>query len=73
MSTMRRRMRGGTSQARGRWYPATSIDSQDTLAFAMASGVRSMDEFFLLERTAEAYQHMESGKARFRVVLRTGN
>ena len=44
-----------------------------TLAFAAASGVRSMNEIFPLERAAEAYQHMESGGARFRVVLTTGN
>jgi len=55
------------------WYSGTSIDSQDTLAFAVASGVRSMNEVFPLERAAEAYQHMESGRARFRVVLTTGN
>jgi D-arabinose 1-dehydrogenase-like Zn-dependent alcohol dehydrogenase len=55
------------------WYSGTSIESQDTLAFAAASGVRSMNEVFPLERAAEAYQHMESGKARFRVVLTTGN
>jgi D-arabinose 1-dehydrogenase-like Zn-dependent alcohol dehydrogenase len=54
-------------------YSGTSIDSQDTLAFAAASGVRSMNEIFPLERAAEAYQHMESGRARFRVVLSTGN
>ena len=55
------------------WYSGTSIESQDTLAFAAASGVRSMNEVFPLERAAEAYQHMESGKARFRVVLTTGD
>jgi len=55
------------------WYSGTSIDSQDTLAFAVASGVRSMNEVFPLEGAAEAYQHMESGRARFRVVLTTGN
>jgi len=55
------------------WYSGTSIDSQDALAFAAASGVRSMNEVFPLERAADAYQHMESGKARFRVVLTTAN
>ena len=55
------------------WYSGTSIDSQDALAFAAASGVRSMNEVFPLERAADAYQHMESGRARFRVVLTTGN
>jgi len=51
------------------WYSGTSIDSQDTLAFSVLSGVRSMNEVFPLERAAEAYERMTSGKARFRVVL----
>lgn len=51
------------------WYSGTSIDSQDTLAFSAQAGVRSMNEFFPLERAAEAYDRMMSGKARFRVVL----
>ncbi|HET6372390.1 MAG TPA: alcohol dehydrogenase [Candidatus Polarisedimenticolia bacterium] len=55
------------------WYSGTSIDSQDTLAFSVLSGVRSMNEVFPLERAAEAYERMMSGKARFRVVLTTGN
>jgi D-arabinose 1-dehydrogenase-like Zn-dependent alcohol dehydrogenase len=54
------------------WYSGTAIDSQDTLAFSVLSGVRSMNEVYPLERVAEAYQRMESGKARFRVVLTTG-
>ena len=49
-----------------RW---TSIDTQDTLAFSARTGVRSMNETFPLERVAEAYDRMMSGKARFRVVL----
>jgi D-arabinose 1-dehydrogenase-like Zn-dependent alcohol dehydrogenase len=52
------------------WYSGTSIDSQDTLAFSVQSGVRSMNEAFPLERAGEAYDHMMSGQARFRVVLR---
>jgi D-arabinose 1-dehydrogenase-like Zn-dependent alcohol dehydrogenase len=54
------------------WYSGTSIDSQDTLAFSALTGVRSMNEVFPLERAAEAYERMMSGKARFRVVLTTG-
>ncbi len=54
------------------WYSGTSIDSQDTLAFSVLTGVRSMNETFPLERAAEAYDRMMSGKARFRVVLTTG-
>jgi D-arabinose 1-dehydrogenase-like Zn-dependent alcohol dehydrogenase len=55
------------------WYSGTSIDAQDTLAFSVQSGVRSMNEAYPLERAAEAYDRMASGKARFRVVLTTGN
>lgn len=51
------------------WYSGTSIDSQDTLAFSVMTGVRSMNEVYPLERAAEAYERMMSGKARFRVVL----
>jgi D-arabinose 1-dehydrogenase-like Zn-dependent alcohol dehydrogenase len=55
------------------WYSGTSIDSQDTLAFSVQSGVRSMNEIYPLERVAEGFERMMSGKARFRVVLTTGN
>lgn len=59
---------GGRIGLRG-WYSGTSIDSQDTLAFSVLSGVRSMNETFPLDRVNEAYEHMLSGKARFRAVL----
>jgi len=55
------------------WYSGTSIDSQETLSFSVFAGVRSMNEVFPLERVAEAYERMIGGKARFRVVLTTGN
>src|SRR5262249_25760952 len=51
------------------WYSGTAIDSQDTLAFSVLSGVRSMNEVYPLDRVSEAYDRMMSGKARFRVVL----
>src|SRR6266478_4339460 len=54
------------------WYSGTAIDSQDTLSFSASSGVHSMNEVFPLERAAEAYERMMSGKARFRVVLDIG-
>jgi D-arabinose 1-dehydrogenase-like Zn-dependent alcohol dehydrogenase len=54
------------------WYAGTSIDSQDTLAFAALTGVRSMNECFPMERVAEAFERMLSGRARFRVVLTMG-
>ena len=55
------------------WPSGSSIDSQDTLAFSLLTGVRAMNEVFPLERAAEAYEHMMSGKARFRAVLTTGH
>ena len=51
------------------WPSGSSIDSEDTLAFSALSGVKPMTEVFPLERAAEAYDRMMSGKARFRVVL----
>ncbi len=62
---------GGQRSVRGH-YSGTSIDSQDTLNFSVLSGVRSMNEVYPLEKAAEAYDRMISGKARFRVVLTTG-
>lgn len=62
---------GGRRSVAG-WYSGTSIDSQDTLSFSRLTGVRAMTEVFPLERAAEAYERMMSGKARFRVVLTTG-
>jgi len=53
------------------WYSGTSIDSEDTLRFSVLTGVRSMNEVFPLKQAAAAYEQMISGKARFRVVLRT--
>lgn len=54
------------------WYSGTAADSQDTLKFSVLTGVRSMNEVYPLEKVAEAYERMESGKARFRVVLTMG-
>jgi D-arabinose 1-dehydrogenase-like Zn-dependent alcohol dehydrogenase len=51
------------------WYSGVSMDSQETMAFSVLAGVRSMNEEFPLARAAEAYERMHSGKARFRVVL----
>jgi D-arabinose 1-dehydrogenase-like Zn-dependent alcohol dehydrogenase len=61
---------GGRRSVAG-WYSGTSIDSQDTLSFSTFTGVRAMTEVYPLERAAEAYERMMSGKAQFRVVLTT--
>src|SRR5277367_2429315 len=47
----------------------TSKDSEDTLKFAAMTGVRAMIETFPIERAAEAYDRMMTGKVRFRAVL----
>jgi D-arabinose 1-dehydrogenase-like Zn-dependent alcohol dehydrogenase len=62
---------GGRRSVAG-WPSGSSIDSEDTMRFSALTGVRSMNEVFPLERAAEAYDRMMSGKARFRVVLTTG-
>jgi D-arabinose 1-dehydrogenase-like Zn-dependent alcohol dehydrogenase len=51
------------------WSTGTPADSEDTLQFAELSGVRPMIETYPLEKAAEAYARMLSGKAEFRVVL----
>jgi D-arabinose 1-dehydrogenase-like Zn-dependent alcohol dehydrogenase len=57
-----------SQQVKG-WYSGTSLDSQETLAFSVQSGVRSMNESYPLEQVDEAYARMTEGKARFRAVL----
>jgi len=51
------------------WAAGTPADSEDTLHFAELSGVRPMIETYPLEKAAEGYARMMSGKAQFRVVL----
>jgi len=51
------------------WPSGTAKDSEDTLRFSALSGVRPMIERYPLEKAADGYQQMISGKARFRVVL----
>jgi D-arabinose 1-dehydrogenase-like Zn-dependent alcohol dehydrogenase len=51
------------------WASGTAADEEDTLAFAELSGVRPMIETYPLEKAAEGYARMLSGKAQFRVVL----
>jgi len=53
------------------WPSGSSIDSQDTLAFAALQGIRPRVETYPLDRAGDAYERMMSGKARFRVVLTT--
>jgi len=55
------------------WPSGSSMDSEDTLRFSALTGVRPMTEVFPLENATEAYERMMSNKARFRVVITTGN
>jgi D-arabinose 1-dehydrogenase-like Zn-dependent alcohol dehydrogenase len=52
------------------WPSGTSADSEDTLRFAQLTGVKPMIETYSLDKAAEAYDRMMSGKAEFRVVLK---
>ena len=54
------------------WPSGTAKDSEDTLQFSSLTGVRPMIERYPLEKVAEAYDQMISGRARFRVVLTMG-
>jgi D-arabinose 1-dehydrogenase-like Zn-dependent alcohol dehydrogenase len=51
------------------WAGGTPTDSEDTLRFAELTGVRPIIETYPLEKAADAYARMLSGKAQFRVVL----
>lgn len=54
------------------WASGTAKDSEDALQFSALSGVRPMIERYPLEKAADAYEQMISGRARFRVVLTMG-
>lgn len=51
------------------WPSGTGMDSEDTVKFSVLTGVRPMTEVFPLGEAEAAYNHMMSGKARFRAVL----
>jgi len=55
------------------WASGTGMDSEDTLNFSALAGIKPMIETYPLDQAAEAFDRMMSGKARFRVVLTTGN
>jgi len=61
----------GRSAIQG-WASGIATDSEDTMQFSALSGVRPMIEKYPLEKVAEAYDQMISGRARFRVVLTMG-
>jgi D-arabinose 1-dehydrogenase-like Zn-dependent alcohol dehydrogenase len=51
------------------WPSGTAWDSEETLRFSAATGVRPMIQTYPLEQAAQAYQAMITGKVRFRAVL----
>jgi D-arabinose 1-dehydrogenase-like Zn-dependent alcohol dehydrogenase len=51
------------------WASGIPTDSEETLRFSEMTGVRPMIEKFPLEKGAEAYARMMSGKAQFGAVL----
>jgi D-arabinose 1-dehydrogenase-like Zn-dependent alcohol dehydrogenase len=59
---------GGRRSVAG-WPSGTAVDSEDTMGFSVLANIRPLIETYPLERAAEAYERMMSGKARFRVVL----
>jgi D-arabinose 1-dehydrogenase-like Zn-dependent alcohol dehydrogenase len=61
---------GGRRSVAG-WPSGTAAASEDTMRFSVLAGVRPMIETLPLERAAEGYERMMSGRARFRVVLLT--
>jgi D-arabinose 1-dehydrogenase-like Zn-dependent alcohol dehydrogenase len=60
----------GNREIRG-WASGTGMDSEDTLNFSALTGVKPKIETYPLEKAPEAFARMESGKARFRVVITT--
>jgi len=60
---------GGRRAVAG-WPSGRAVDSEDTLDFSALTGVRPMNEVYPIEKAAEAFDRMMSGKARFRVVLK---
>jgi D-arabinose 1-dehydrogenase-like Zn-dependent alcohol dehydrogenase len=61
----------GNREIRG-WASGTGMDSEDTLNFSALTGVKPKVEIYPLDKAPAAFERMESGKARFRVVITTG-
>lgn len=51
------------------WPSGHALDSEEAISFASTHGVKCMIEKFPLEKVQEAFEHMTSGKVRFRSVL----
>ncbi|GAA5821740.1 hypothetical protein JCM11251_001001 [Rhodosporidiobolus azoricus] len=51
------------------WPSGSAADSEDTVRFAQATGVKTMIQTFPLEKIQDAYDAMMNGSARFRSVV----
>lgn len=51
------------------WPSGHALDSEETIAFSRSHGIKCLVEKFSLEDANKAFEHMLSGKARFRAVL----
>lgn len=51
------------------WPSGQALDSEEAIDFAQLHDINCQIEKFPLEKANEAYEHMMSGKVRFRAVL----
>ena len=51
------------------WPSGHALDSEEAIRFAQIHGVKCMIEPFPFADAPKAFEHMKSGKARFRAVL----
>lgn len=51
------------------WPSGHALDSEEAIRFAQLHGVKCLVETFPFAEAQKAFDHMKSGKARFRAVL----
>lgn len=51
------------------WPSGHALDSEEAIRFAQIHGVNCMIEKFPFSDAPKAFEHMKSGKARFRAVI----
>lgn len=51
------------------WPSGHPLDCEETISFAQVHGVKCMVEEFPFAEAQKAFDHMKSGKARFRAVI----
>ena len=51
------------------WNTGQSLDCEEAVDFAQLHNINCLIEKFPLEKANEAFEHMMSGKARFRAVI----